>query len=48
MSETKFPFAIGLDEVVDPDAFRSLAIQAELGLPSGNPEETEEKYFWEV
>jgi hypothetical protein len=48
MSETKYPFAVSLDEVVDPDAFRTLAINAELGLLRGNPEEAEGEYYGEV
>lgn len=33
MSETQKYLSVGVDEVVDSDAFRNLALQAELGLP---------------
>jgi len=41
MSENQVSLSVGLDEVVDSDAFRLLAIQAELGLPVDSTEESE-------
>lgn len=42
MSENQVFLSVGLDEVVDSDAFRVLAIQAELGMPSEAEEENTE------
>jgi len=42
MSENQVFASVGLDEVVDSDAFRVLAIQAEFGLPFEAEEESTE------
>ena len=42
MVESKVFRVVGLDEVVDSDAFRVLALQAELGMPSEAEEENTE------
>jgi|GEM_PF-5289665 len=41
MSENQVFVSVGLDEVVDSDAFRVLAVHAELGLPVEATEESE-------
>ena len=41
MSENQVFVSVGLDEVVDSDAFRVLALHAELGLPFDATEEEE-------
>ncbi len=42
MVESKVFRVVSLDEVVDSDAFRVLALQAELGMPSEAEEENTE------
>lgn len=41
MSENQVFVSVGLDEVVDSDAYRVLALHAELGLPVDVTEEGE-------
>lgn len=45
MFENQVFACVGLDEVVDSDAFRVLALRAELGLPVDAIEESEADPF---
>ena len=45
MSENQVFVSVGLDEVVDSDAYRVLALHAELGLPADFTEASEVEPF---